>query len=81
MAQNEETKSQKGKVLVENICYLHLKVLQSYVQLGRVHSAAYSMLLCAQVSLCSGVAFIWIMSLYAAVAVSACLGMCYAVDT
>ena len=37
--------------------------------------------LCAHVSLCSGVAFIWIMSLYAAVAASASLRMCYAVDT
>lgn len=73
VTQKEETKSQKGKVLIENISYLHLNVLQSYVQLGRVHSAAYCMLLCAHVSLCSGVAFIWMMSLYAAVAASACL--------
>lgn len=61
------------------ICYLHLNGLQSYVQLGRVHSATYCMLLCAYVSLCSGVALLSITSLYAAVAAAACLGMCYAV--
>lgn len=82
-----ETKSQRGKVLIENLCYLHLNILQchlllqSCVQVGRVHSAAYCTLLCAHVSLCSGVTLIWIVYLYVAVAASARLGKCYAVDS